>query len=103
MTEQQAKELVLGTIDLAAKFVALTSTGVDDKVVAMVRTAVANEMLWGWMWSLLQRFLDTDDPIIVSAECPEPAAAAELGINPLMIIALIKAIADIIKLLRNRD
>ena len=67
----------------------------------MMLTAVDSDAIWPWIYKLLGRFL-SDDPIIVAAECPEPVEAAEVGLDPLTIIAIIRAIAELIKLFRNR-
>jgi HTH-type transcriptional regulator/antitoxin HigA len=50
------------------------------------------------LWSLLiERYEQQHFPI----DIPEPVEAAELGLNPLVIIAIIKAIAELIKLFRK--
>jgi hypothetical protein len=76
----------------------LTSTVIDDKVCDMLLTAVDSDTLWAWMWQVLSRFLS--DGLIV-AEAPEPTEAAEMGINPLTVIAFLKLIAELIKMFRK--
>lgn len=105
MTEAQAKQLVLDTLSLVGRYSEITPTEIDDRVVAMVTTAVASPIIWPWVWSLLQRFLADETHVLAEVGiegCPEPTAAAEMGLDPLTIIAIVKAIAELIKLFRDR-
>jgi hypothetical protein len=100
MTENEARIWIRAIIEVMRKGATLTSTVIDDKVCDMLLTAVDSEVVWSWMWQVLSRFLSEDDGIIVG-DIPEPVEAAELGLNPLTSIAIIKAIAELIKLFRK--
>jgi hypothetical protein len=100
MTENEARVWVRQIIEVIRKGATLTSIAIDDKICDMLLTAVDSDTLWSWIYQLLSRFLSDDDGIIVG-DIPEPVEAAEMGLNPLMIIAIIKAIAELIKLFRK--
>ena len=100
MTENEARVWVRQIIEVIRKGATLTTTEVDVKVCDMVLLAVDSNTLWPWIWQLLSRFLSDDDGLLVG-DIPEPVEAAEMGLNPLMIIAIIKAIAELIKLFRK--
>ena len=101
MTENEARVWVRQIIEVMRKGATLTTTEVDDKVCDMVLLAVDSNTLWPWIWQLLSRFLASDDDGLLVGDIPEPVEAAEMGLNPLTIIAIIRAIAELIKLFRK--
>ena len=99
MTEAQARQLITDQLLLFARYADMTPTEIDNRTVAMAQLAVANDIVWGWLWKFVQRWLEEDEMIV--GDCPEPAEAAEVGIDPLTIIAIIKAVVELIKLFRK--
>lgn len=100
MTESEARIWVRQIVEVMRKGATLTSITIDDKVCDMMLTAVDSDTLWSWMWQLLSRFLSEDDGVLVG-DIAEPPMAAEVGMDPLTIIAIIRAIAELIKLFRK--
>jgi hypothetical protein len=101
MTESEARIWIRAIIEVMRKGATLTSITIDDKVCDMLLTAVDSDTLWAWIYQLLSRFLASDDDGLLVGDIHEPVEAAEMGMDPLTIIAIIKAIAELIKLFRK--
>lgn len=102
MTEQELKQWILDILAVIRKGCTLTPTTIDESVVDMVVRAVESEILWAWIYRLIGGLLgpDDDESILVSTE-PMPVDAVEVAmINPLVVIAVIKALIELWKTLR---
>ena len=89
MTETQIREFVRRVVQATQSVAELTPTEFDDKACEMVLKVVNNDTLWGWIWSLVDQWIvDENAPILVSAP---PAGMEAEAINPLLVIAIIKA------------
>lgn len=102
MNEAQARVFVRQIIEVIKTGTTLTSITIDDQIAEMALKAVDNDLLWAWIYKLIEKFLSSDDPIIVGAEDDCPLLQADAAaINPLTIIAIVKAIVDLWKMFRK--
>lgn len=102
MNENEARQWIGAGLQWIATGATLTPTAIDDQAVAIVMKALESDVIWGWAWRLLEGMLGGSSLVeseLVGSEVS--AASAEVGIDPLTIIAIVKAIADLIKLFRN--
>ena len=99
MNESQARQLITDQLALFARYADMTPTEIDNKTVAMAQLAVSNNLIWSWLWKFVQRWLEEDEMIV--GDIAEPAEAAEVGIDPLTILAIVKAVMELIKLFRK--
>lgn len=97
MTQEQARAFILKVLDCAGDISALIPGTIDDTIVVSAKKAVENDLLWGWIWAAIGRLVDGGDPVIVG-----DAPVEVEGINPLVLIALVKAIYELYKQLRPR-
>lgn len=101
MTETELREFVRRIVGVAQTVAELTGTAIDDHACEMVLKAVNNDLLWGWIWSLVDQWIvDENAPILVSAEAA-PAELQAAAIDPLTVIAIIKAAIELWKLIRK--
>lgn len=99
MNEQELKQWVLDTLSVIRRGCTLTPTTIDEAAVDMVVRAVENPILWAWIYRLIGGLLgpDDDESILVATE-PMPVDAVEVAaINPLLVIAVIKALVALWK------
>jgi hypothetical protein len=102
MNENEARQWIGAGLQWIATGATLTPITIDDQVVVIVMKALESDVIWGWAWRLLEGFLDgstlvESEPVAADVS----SASAEVGIDPLTIIAIVKAIADLIKLFRK--
>jgi hypothetical protein len=100
MNELEMRVFIRQIIEVLRKGATLTGVAIDDQVCDMVLKAVDSDLLWSWVWSLIGRFVNDTEPIVVSESYELTAACEVEAINPLMIIAIIKAIVELWKQLR---
>ena len=102
MNENEARKWIGAGLQWIATGATITPTGIDDQAVAIIARALESDVIWGWAWRLLEGFLD-GSTLVESEPVADDvsAASAEVGIDPLTIIAIVKAIADLIKLFRK--
>jgi len=101
MTETELREFIRKIIAAAQSVAEMTGTAWDDKACEMVLKVVNSDLLWGWAWSLVDQWVvDENAPILVSAT-PLPVEGQEVGIDPLTVIAIIKAAIELWKLIRR--
>ena len=102
MNENEARKWIGAGLQWIATGATLTPTVIDDQAVAIVTKALESDVIWGWAWRLLDGFVD-GSTLVESEPVADDvsAASAEVGIDPLTIIAIVKAIADLIKLFRK--
>jgi hypothetical protein len=102
MNELEMRTFVRQILEVLRKGASLTGTLIDDQTIDMVLRAVDSDLIWGWVFSLIGRFLK-DEPILVEAGTEVSAAMEVEAINPLMILAIIKAIVALWKELRPQS
>lgn len=102
MNENEARQWIGAGLQWIATGATLTPTAIDDQAVAIVTKALESDVIWGWAWRLLDGFVD-GSTLVESEPIADDVSAAsdEVGIDPLTIIAIVKAIADLIKLFRK--
>ncbi len=89
-------------LDAGGVLTELTPTDVDDEAVAALKAIVEDDEAWAAVFGFLQ-VLVTDDNIVGGEAPPLVQAAGEkLDISPLLIVTIVKAIAELIKWLRDR-
>jgi len=104
MNETDARAWLRSGIEWIREGLTLTTTTVDDSVADMVLKALDNELIWGWLWSVLDGMLDGDvqpigaTPIPVAVQAETEAAA----INPLLVLQIVKLIYDLWQTFRNK-
>lgn len=90
-------------LDAGGVLTELTPTDVDDEALAALKVIVEDDEAWAAVFGFLQ-VLVADDKVGDSSE-PSPliqAAGEKTNINPLLIITIIKALAELWKWLRDR-
>lgn len=102
MNELEMRAFVRQIIEVMRKGASFTDTPVDDNICDMVLKAVDSDLLWSWVFSIIGRFLKDEEPISVSESGELMAACEAEAINPLMVIAIIKAIIELWKTLRPK-
>jgi hypothetical protein len=100
MDSNQMRVWIRQILEVIKTGATLTSTNIDDQAVEMMLRAIDNDLLWAWIAKLIDRFMKDDDPLIVAEEEPCPVTADAAAINPLMIIAIVKAIVELWKAFR---
>jgi hypothetical protein len=105
MNEKEAQAWIMDGLAWIGRGVSITPNFVDDKVVRAVMVALSNEVIWGWIWPVIRPMFE-DKEILVGAAEDAPAevclAADEVGMSPVAILALVRAIMELIKLFRNQ-
>lgn len=102
MNENEARQWVIDGLRWLSKGATLTPITIDDQAVVIVMKALDSDVIWGWAWRLLDGFLDGSTLVESEPVADDVSeASAEVGIDPLTIIAIVKAIADLIKLFRK--
>jgi hypothetical protein len=81
------------------KGASITSTELDDKVVAMFFNALDSDLVWGFLWPIIDGMF-TDETLVQSSPEFNDACTAK-AINPLAIIAIVKALIDLYKMFRK--
>jgi hypothetical protein len=102
MNENEARQWIGAGLQWIATGATLTPITIDDQAVAIVTKALESDVIWGWSWRLLEGILGGSALVESEPVAAEvTAASAEVGIDPLTIIAIVKAIAEMIKLFRR--
>lgn len=98
MDSAQARVFVRQIIEVIKTGTTLTGITIDDQIAEMALKAVDNDTVWAWCWLVIEKMLGGDDDVnVVGAPGPE-----ELGaIDPLTVIAIIKAIVSLWKAFRG--
>lgn len=97
MTEKEARQWIRKIVEVLRQGSELTPFEVDDRTCEVVLKAIDSDLFWGYLWKLISRWLEADEPIVVSAE----AAPVVEAINPIVVITVVKLIIDLWKTLRN--
>lgn len=98
MNETQARVWIRQIIEVVRQGATLTEFTIDDQAAEMALKAIDSELLWSWLWKVIGGLLEGDDVNVVGAPGPE-----ELGaIDPLMVIAIIKAVVELWKAFRKQ-
>lgn len=91
-------------LDAGGVLAELTPNDVDDEAVAALKAIVEDDEAWAAVFGFIQVFVRDGDDIVFSGE-PSPliqAAAEKAKVSPMLILTIIKAIAELIKWLRDR-
>lgn len=93
---------LLKLCEIAGLLAERTPTPADDAVLAFLERSIGNPALFDPIFGLLTTLLATDDgpETLASAELTEATISA--GIDPLTIMAIIEAVAALVKLIRER-
>lgn len=95
MTENEARNFISSGLAWIQSGTTLTNTPIDDNVVQMALAAVNSDILWPWIWTLIDDLM-SDSPLVSGSSTAEMEAAADkAGIDPLTIIAIVTAIVDL--------
>ena len=101
--KEAVREWLISLLGIAQSLTDRTPNEADDKVVEVLVRSVDNERLFDPIFDLLTAML-TAPPEAVACTAP-PTLAAEAkaaGIDPMTILAIVEAVAAIIKLIRER-
>lgn len=99
MNEAQARVWIRQIVEVVKQGATLTDFTIDDQAAEMVLRAIDNDLLWGWVWKIVGGLLD-GQPDVVGDDLPLLQADAA-AINPLTVIAIIKAIVELWKSFRS--
>ena len=100
---EATREWLLKLCDIAGLLTERTPTPADDAVLAFLKRSIADPKLFDPIFDLLTNLLAAEPGAHTCAAPPELAAAAEASaIDPLTIIAIVEAVAALIKLIRER-
>ena len=108
--KEATREWLISLLGIAQSLTDRTPNEADDRVVEFLVRSVANEKLFDPIYDLLVALLDRDDINLGASEAAtEPAAPGTLaaeakaaGIDPLTILAIVEAVATLVKLIRER-
>jgi hypothetical protein len=101
MSEAEARIWIGEILGVIRKGCLLSGTQIDENVVDMVQRAIENDMIWAWIWRVIGTLLTEEDgPILVEADA-DVAACEAAAVNPLLILAVIKALIDLWKSFRS--
>ena len=108
--KEAVREWLISLLGIAQSLTDRTPNEADDRVVEFLVRSVDNEKLFDPIYDLLVALLDRDDINLGASEAAtEPAAPGTLaaeakaaGIDPLTILAIVEAVAALIKLIRER-
>lgn len=100
--KEAVKRWLLDLCDVAKLLTDRTPTPADDAIVAFLERSIGDPKLFDPIFDLLVALLATDDgpETLASAELTE--ATINAGIDPLTILAIIEAVAALVKLIRER-
>jgi hypothetical protein len=99
MDEAQVRAWIQDIGAVFAKGATITGTEVDDKIVAMFFSAVANDFVWGYLWPVIDGLFVDDKKVQASEDLNKACEAA--AINPLTIIAIVQALLSLWKQFRK--
>ena len=99
MSEQELKQWILDILDVLRRGAGLTPTTIDEASIDMVIRAVENELLWAWIYKLIGGLLGPDDDgsLLVQTESVPVDVATAAAVNPLLVIAVIRALVALWK------
>ena len=101
--KEATRQWLLKLCEIAGLLTERTPTPADDAVLAFLVRSISNPALFDPIYELLTALL-TAPPETVACMAP-PALAAEAkaaGIDPLTILAIVEAVAALVKLIRER-
>jgi len=100
--KEAVRAWLLKLCDVAKLLTDRTPTPADDAIVAFLERSISDPKLFDPIFGLLTTLLATDDgpETLASAELTEATISA--GIDPLTILAIVEAVAALVKLIRDR-
>ncbi len=101
--KEAVRAWLLKLCEIAGLLVDRTPTPADDAVLAFLERSIAEPKLFDPIYDLLTALLAAPPETVACMAPPTLAAEAEkAGIDPVTIVAIIEAVAAIIKLIRER-
>ncbi len=102
--KEATREWLISLLGIAQSLTDRTPNEADDRVVEFLVRSVANEKLFDPIYDLLVALLGAEDGESQKVgSTPALAGEAEkAGIDPVTIVAIIEAVASLIKLIRER-
>ena len=100
--KEATRAWLLKLCDVAKLLTEQTPTPADDAVLAFLERSISDPKLFDPIFGLLTTLLATDDgpETLASAELTEATISA--GIDPATILAIVEAVAALVKLIRQR-
>jgi len=100
--KEAVRAWLLKLCDVAKLLTDRTPTPADDAIVAFLERSISDPKLFDPIFGLLTTLLATDDgpETLASAELTDATISA--GIDPLTILAIVEAVAALVKLIRDR-
>ena len=104
--KEATRAWLLKLCEIAGLLVERTPTPADDAVLAFLERSIGNDDLFDPIYRLLLAVLSTDETLTASeaetATQPLTSEAEKAGIDPLTILAIVEAVAALVKLIRDR-
>lgn len=99
---ERLREWVAKLVAILNRGSTYTDTTIDDTLVAILHHMVASDDCWQNVHSLLHLLCNCEDPVTVVRSQHVAAVADEAGVDPLTVIAIIKAVLELLQWWRNR-
>ena len=101
--KQATRGWLIGVLGVAQSVTDRTPNEADDRVVEFLVKSVDNERLFGPIYDLLVAMLTAPPEAVACTAPPELAAEAKAAaIDPFTVLAIIEAVAALVKLIRER-
>lgn len=99
MNETEVRAWIKQVGQVILQGTSITNTTVDDTVVGMFFNALDNEVVWRFLWPLIDDIFQ--ESTLVKASPGLTAEAEKVGIDPMTIIAIVTAIFNLWKQFRK--
>jgi hypothetical protein len=86
--------------EVILKGASITEMPIDDKVVQMFFTALSNDLIWSFVWPVIDDIFS--ESVLVKSTAEFNAAAEKAAIDPLTIIAIVQALFSLWKQFRKK-
>jgi hypothetical protein len=101
MTSQELRTFVKAALEFAADIVKLSSTEVDDKVVAVLARLADSDAGWALLEKLIGRYLDDSQLVESDGTDLVSAVAGEVGVDPATVLQIVMLVVQFIRALRK--
>lgn len=103
LTEKdKLRQWLLNLASVAARASEQSPTEYDDKVVAFLESLVKADTSWDRAYSLIQLLASGEDPQYVASLMQTTEVADDAEIDPITVVAIIRAIIEVIRIWRDR-